>query len=126
MDMMESIQEFYDKNSTKVTGARVRTVVRGYLRNEPDEQRNVEGLSGENLRGRAGGIYFIPERPRRRVGGAVQHARGAVPGKAYLHAVPMADSKTEREIIRAHHVANTRQEIEGGDGRGEGPAVQRP
>jgi hypothetical protein len=111
LDMMESIQEFYDKNSTKVTGARVRTVVRGYLRNEPDEQRNVEGLSGENLRGRAGGIYFIPERHSAELEALSNMLAELYAGKAYLHAVPMADSKTEREIIRAHHVANTRQEI---------------
>jgi hypothetical protein len=33
------------------------------------------------------------------------------PGRAYLHAIPMADNKTEREIVRAHHIANTRQEM---------------
>jgi hypothetical protein len=61
--MMESIQDYYDKNASKVTGAKVRGIVRNYLKSEPDEQRrNVEGLSGENLRGKAGGIYFIPAR----------------------------------------------------------------
>jgi hypothetical protein len=89
MGMMESIDAFYEKNSTKVTGARVRTVVRGYLRNEPDEQRNVEGLSGENLRGRAGGED-----------GARDHPCSS----------------------RRQHSPGDR----GGDGRGEGPAVQRP
>lgn len=114
MGMMEAIDAFYDKNATKVTGARVRTVVRGYLRNEPDEQRGVEGLSGENLRGKAGGIYFIPQRNAAELealSNMLAELYAASNGTAYLHAVPMADSKTEREIIAAHHVANTRQEI---------------
>lgn len=109
--MMEAIQDFYDKNATRVTGARVRGVVRNYLRGEPDEQREVEGLSGENLRGKAGGIYFIPARNHEALTALSDALEELYHGKAYLHAIPLADSATEREIVRRHHVANARGEM---------------
>lgn len=109
--MMESIQDFYDKNASKVTGARVRGVVRNYLRGEPDEQRGVEGLSGENLRGKAGGIYFIPARNGENLSALSDALEELYHGRAYLHAVPLADGATEREIVRRHHVANARAEM---------------
>lgn len=111
LDMMEAIQDFYDKNGTRVTGARVRTVVRNYLRDEEDEKREIEGLSGINLRGKAGGIYFVLARylvQLEAVGVMLDELYG---GRAYLHFVPMADGASEKEIIRRHHVANARQEL---------------
>lgn len=111
LPIMETIQDFYDKNGSKVTGAKVRGVVRNYLRSEPDEQRNVEGLSGENLRGKSGGIYFLPAKHFDQIQ-ALSEALGELyEGRAYLHAVPMADGASEREIVRRHHVANARQEM---------------
>lgn len=111
LGFMEAIQEFYDKNSTKVTGARVRSVVRNYIRNESDEKRNVEGLSGENLRGKAGGIYFVPAKHFEQVSALSEMLQELYKGRAYLHAIPLADSASERELVRRHHVANTRDEI---------------
>lgn len=112
LPFMESIQDFYEKNSSKVTGARVRGVVRNYLKDEPDEGRGVDGLSGENLRGKAGGVYFILAQHGDQVKAMSDMLDELYKdGKAYLHAVPMADSATEREIIRRHHVANTRTEM---------------
>jgi hypothetical protein len=111
LPMTEAIQEFYDKNSAKVTGARVRTIVRNYLRSEPDEQRGIDGVSGENLRGKAGGIYFIPAQYVEQISALSAMLHELYHGRAYLHGVPMADGKSEREIIRAHHIANTRQEM---------------
>lgn len=111
LPMMQAIDDFYEKNSTRVTGARVRTVVRNYLRSEPDEQRGIDGLSGENLRGKAGGIYFIPVRHVDQLTAMSEMLAELYHGRAYLHAIPMADSASEREIIRRHHVANTQQEM---------------
>lgn len=111
LPLMESIQDFYEKNSSKVTGARVRGVVRNYLKNEPDEPRGVEGLSGENLRGKAGGVYFILAEHGLQLEALSGMLEEVYKGRAYLHAIPMADSATEREIIRRHHVANTRNEM---------------
>jgi hypothetical protein len=111
LEMMSDIQDFYDKNNTKVTGARVRGIVRNYLRSEPDEQRTIDGLGGENLRGKAGGIYFIPAEHVEQLKALSSMLEELYPGRAYLHAVPMADGASQREIIRRHHIANTRQEI---------------
>lgn len=109
--MTEAIEDFYEKNGSKATGSKVRAVVRNYLRSEPDEQRNVEGLSGENLRGKAGGIYFIPAKHIGQLQALSEALTELYDGRAYLHAVPLADGASEREIIRRHHVANTRSEI---------------
>lgn len=111
MSMMEAIQDFYDKNGSKVTGSKVRGIVRKYLKSEPDETRNIDGLSGENLRGKAGGIYFIPAQHIDSLTSLSTALTELYSGRAYLHAVPLADGASEREIIRRHHVANARQEI---------------
>lgn len=120
LPMMEAIQDYYDKMGTKVTGARVRTVVRNFLRNEPDDQRNVEGLSGENLRGKAGGIYFVPARHVDQLTALSEALSELYQGRAYLHAVPLADGATEREIVRRHHVTNVRTEMKESMGRLKG------
>lgn len=111
LPMMESITDYYEKNGSKVTGSKVRAVVRNYLRSEPDEQRNIDGLSGENLRGRSGGIYFIPAEHIDKLQAMSETLTELYEGKAYLHAVPLADSASERELVRRHHVANARQEM---------------
>lgn len=111
LPLMEAITDFMEKNAAKVTGARVRTVVRKFLRTESDENRKVEGLSGENLRGKAGGVYFILAQYGDQLSAMSDMLEELYKGKAYLHGVPMADGATEREMIRRHHVANTREEM---------------
>lgn len=111
LPIMEAITDFYEKNATKVTGARVRGVVRNFLKNEPDEGRDKEGLSGENMRGKAGGVYFILAQHGDQLSAMADMLEELFQGRGYLHAVPMADGSTEREMIRRHHVANTRQEM---------------
>jgi hypothetical protein len=110
-EITESIQEYIDKNASKISGARVRTVVRRYLRDTPDEQRGLEGLSGENLRGRSGGIYFVPAKHLDELKALQEALDDIYGGRGYLHAVPLADGKSERELVRRHHVANAKQEI---------------
>lgn len=109
--MQEMIQDFMDKNAAKVTGAKVRGIVRNYLREEADEQRGIEGLGGENLRGKAGGIYFVPERHAGQVVALSEMLNELYKGRGYLHAIPLADGKGERELVRAHHVSNVQQEM---------------
>lgn len=118
--IMEAIDDFYENNASRISGARVRTVVRKYLRNEPDEARGIEGLSGENLRGKSGGIYFIPADGIDQLTALSECLAELYKGKAYLHAVPMADTASEREIIRRHHVANARSEIQEAIGEARG------
>ena len=110
--MVLQIQDWYDANTTSVTGAKVRGIVRGYLRNQPDDEREIFGLSGENLRGKGGGIYFIPAKHRDELDSlAAMLDELYSDHRAYLHYVPMADGASERDIIRRHHIANTRSEM---------------
>jgi hypothetical protein len=111
IEMQERIEDFYAKNAQKVTGARVRSVVRNYIKDEPDEGRNVDGLSGENMRGKAGGIYFVPAKHADALAALSNMLHELYKGHAYLHAVPLADGATERELVRRHHTANTREEM---------------
>jgi hypothetical protein len=110
-EIADQIQEFYDKNGTKVTGARVRTVVRNFIREESDESRGIEGISGQNLRGKAGGIYFVLAEYEWALEALSQMLDEVYGGRAYLHFIPMADGDSEKEILRRHHIANTRQEL---------------
>lgn len=111
LPMEEEITSFYEQNATKVTGARVRGVIRNFIRDEPDEARDIDGLSGENLRGKAGGIYFVPAKHAEQVKALSEFLHELYKGKGYLHAVPLADGASERDLVRRHHVANTRAEM---------------
>jgi hypothetical protein len=110
--IQEYITRFVESNASKVTGARVRAVVRNFLQNEPDEERGIQGLSGENLRGRAGGVYFIPPQHRTLLEQLAEMLDSLYKRKAYLHFVPMADGASERQIIARHHLGNAVEELE--------------
>jgi hypothetical protein len=109
--IMETIEAEYEKNVSKVTGAKVRTIVRNYLSSTPDEERGIEGLSGENLRERAGGIYFVPARHQDELTQLGEMLDELYHGKAFLHMLPMADTASAREIIRRHHKANALDDV---------------
>lgn len=109
--LMSAIEDYYEQHAKHITGAKVRTLVRNYLRDEPDEQSSRVGLSGENLRGKAGGIYFVMAKHKDQLDALADMLDELYRGGAYLHSVPMADTASEREIIRRHHAANTREDL---------------
>lgn len=110
--VVTQIQDWYDANGASVTGAKVRGIVRGYLSNQPDDERGIYGLSGENLRGKGGAIYFIPAKYRDELEWLSEMLGELYSGgRAYVHFIPMADGASERELVRRHHTANTRQEM---------------
>lgn len=110
--MMEEIHAYFDENAKSVTGAQVRTLVRNYIKNDFDEQAGQVGLSGENMRGKAGGVYLVLARHADQLDALAQFLDDIYnDGRAYLYTVPLADGSSEREMIRRHHVANTVQEI---------------
>jgi hypothetical protein len=124
LPIMEGIQDAFDKNAKTVTGSKVRTLVRHYIKDESDTGWVHEktgkrygqqvGLSGENLRGKAGGVYFVLAKYEDQIEALAQMLDQLYKphGRAYLMHVPLADSATEREMIRRRHVANS---IEGMD-----------
>jgi len=107
-EIMNQFHAAYDGASKTVTGAKVRTLVRQYLRNDRDEEDKLVGLSAENLRGKAGGVYFVLAKHQ----GELERLASCLwtlykpEGRAYLHTVPLADTATQRELIRRHHVEN--------------------
>jgi hypothetical protein len=113
--MMEEIQDFVEQNTKTVNGRKVRTMVRDFLKDGNDERSGKVGLSGENMRGKAGGVYFVGARYKEELDGLAVALEGlyADDGQTYgLYTVPLADGKSEREMIRAHHVANTVKETQ--------------
>lgn len=111
LDIMTEIEDFYDKHQTRVTGAQVRTIVRRYLSEERDEQSQRDGLGGLNLRGKSGGIYFVPSKHGDRLDELAEVLEELYPNRAYLHKVPMADTADEREIVLRHHLESVKGEI---------------
>lgn len=110
LPVMDAIQDFYEKNAKMISGRKIRGIVRDFLKDDTDEQSGKVGLSGENLRGKAGGVYFVAARHIEDLEGLSQalgnlyETDGGVYG---LSTVPLADGKSERGMIRAHHVANS-------------------
>lgn len=110
--MMEGITEYFDSHAKTITGAQVRTLVRNYIKNDFDEQAEQVGLSGENMRGKAGGVYMVLARHAGELDNLAEFLDEMYPDHSgYLYSVPLADGKSERELIRRHHVANTVEEI---------------
>lgn len=110
--MMDAINEYFDSHAKTVTGAQVRTLVRNYIRSDFDEEGGQVGLSGENMRGKAGGVYLVLARHAEQLDSLAEFLSEMYPdNRAYLYTVPLADGKSERELIRRHHVANTVDEI---------------
>jgi hypothetical protein len=114
LPIMESIQALFDANAKSITGAKVRTLVRQYIKDDDDEGTGMVGLSGENLRGKAGGVYFVLAKHAEKLEGIAEFLNELYEphGRAYLYTVPLADSKSEREMIRAAHSANLLAEME--------------
>jgi hypothetical protein len=114
LPIMESIQERFEANVKAITGAKVRSLVRDYLKNDDDEQAGKVGLSGENMRGKAGGVYFVLARYADQVASLADFLSEMYPdhASAGLYSVPMADGATERDMIRRQHVANSLADIE--------------
>lgn len=113
LPMMEAIQDYFENNAKMLDGRKVRTVVRNFLRDDSDEQGGVVGLSGENLRGKGGGVYFVAAKYKdelEALEAALEHLYDD--RAAYLHSVPLADAAGERELVRRHHLNNTKREIE--------------
>lgn len=113
LPMMESIQDYFDNNGQMIDGKKVRGLVRNFIKDDSDEQGGVVGLSGENLRGKGGGVYFVGGRYKDELEALEAALDSLYPdGAAYLHSVPLADAASERELIRRHHLDNTKREIE--------------
>lgn len=113
--MREGIETYYDENGELIDGRKVRAIVRDYIKqtsHDAEEPNGTRGLSGTNLRGKGGGVYFVKAEYAEDLE-ALSTALNDLhkDESAYLYTVPLADGADARELIRRHHVANTVQEL---------------
>lgn len=99
----EAITEFYDRNSTKLPGHKIRSLVRTILTRQ---------LQGENLKGKSGGVYFIPVSGKDTLEGLGEALTDLFKGKAFLHMLPLANDKDQREMVKERHISNSMDEID--------------
>lgn len=125
--IMDDITAAYEANASRVTGAKVRTLVRNYISDDAHAgQRNDKGdvvgysygLSGENMRGKAGGVYFVLHdakgehlRQLDSLAECLRELYEKTSKDAYLYYVPLANSKTARQMITDRQVANCMKEV---------------
>lgn len=116
LPMQEAIETYYDENGKVIDGRKVRTVVREFIRDDDDradQDDGQTGLSGENLRGKGGGVYFVAAKHKNKLDSLAEALNELhSDGSAYLYMVPLADGASERELVRRHHVNNTVREMQ--------------
>jgi hypothetical protein len=122
--IMDSIQTRVDQNAKRITGAKVREMVRDYIVNVHDEGRvdektgktygNQVGLSGTPIGGPRQSIYFVLERHRRTLDALAEFLNSLYKpeGRAFLYYAPMADGASERELIRRSFMTTIMEELE--------------
>lgn len=99
-----AIREHMEQFSGTVPGQKVRAAVRHYMAR----------LGGTNVRRKAGGVYFVPKHGENqdtltRITGALEALYG---GDAELWTVPLADDKTERQMVEKHFTMNIEEVVE--------------
>lgn len=98
----DAIRTYYDKNSTKVPGYKVRAVVRTYM----------TVLGATNLRRKAGGVYFVPASGKATLDGITEALHTLYGEKADLHTIPLVNDEGAREMIQKHFTINASERID--------------
>lgn len=110
-DLEDQVRDHYEKNMTNVPGAKVRNGVRAILL----------AAGGQNLRRKAGGLYFVPREipgtgakategtPTLPVlGGLAKVAEGLYGERGDVHTLPCVNGDGERAMVRKHVGINAR------------------
>ena len=111
--IMDDIKAAYDAAQETVPGARVRTIVRKVLSDQPADK--TFGFGGENLRRKAGGIYFVPikfEHDLERLADVLWTLYPGGAGRAFMSMLPMANGDYELELVRRAHMENSVDDID--------------
>lgn len=87
----------YGDKRRHVPGPRLRRLVR---------ETFLNGLYAEALRGKSGGVYFVPNAYSAWLT-SIEQVLGAVVADAYLDRVELRDQPAARILVRRHHVENT-------------------
>lgn len=100
--LQKAILESYDANSEKVPGSKVRAAVRGLMAH----------LNAVNVRGKSGGIYFVPKDGKDDLDGLGEVMEYLYGDDAMLHLIPCASDEGQREIVERHFEMTVSQEID--------------
>lgn len=113
IDMEAAISDYFEENTKRIDGRKVRALVRDYLKGQRVSDETLTGLSGENLRGKGGGVYFVKAQWKPQLDALAEALAGMWPdGSAYLYAVPLADGAGAKELLRRHHLNNSMKEAQ--------------
>lgn len=100
--MQETIQTYFDKNSKKVPGPRVRSGVRALMKE----------IGATNIRKKAGGVYFVPKDGKPHLDALNTVLDGLWEDKAELHLICAANAEGERELVERHFTVNVSEEVD--------------
>lgn len=113
LPMMHAITDYFNHSTLAIDGRKVRALVRGFLSDDTDDAKEIVGLSGLNLRGKAGGVYFVADEHTNKLKAIAKVLDKLYPdGRAYLYMVPLADDAEAKELVRQRHIANSVKEAQ--------------
>lgn len=98
----DAILAHYEANAKKVPGARVRAAIRSLMRE----------CGAQNVRRKAGGVYFVPKDGKAYLDGLTEVLDGLWGDDAELHLIFAANAEGERELIERHFTANVSSEVD--------------
>lgn len=102
----EEVRDYFEKNQSRVPGQKVRNAVRAQLYK----------LGGSNIRGKSGGLYFIPkgDRQKKVLDNITTVLDALYDGDAELWSIAIANGGMERERVEKHfttHVQGAAEEM---------------
>lgn len=101
--LADEIREHFDKNSSKVPGAKVRAAIRATL-----DEYHATRVQNK-------GVFFVPK-PGKIALDSIRNVIDGLYGKggmAELHLIPCANDEGERAMVARHFTANVTDEIDG-------------
>jgi hypothetical protein len=100
--LADRILSNYDKNLTTVPGQKVRNALRDYM----------EILGAENLRGKSGGVYFVPMSGADVLSSLSDVMQALYGDRASLTVFPQMKTQAVRDAVAKNHAANVVKECD--------------
>jgi hypothetical protein len=109
-DLIDKINDHFEKNSTKMPGHKLRTILRHY----------IEAVGGENVRGQSGGVYFLAKKlgtPALEIDGLEFSAKivallTALYKTPDTHVVKCVNDEGERAYLKRKFIENCSEDLE--------------
>lgn len=100
-ELATAIRRYYEDRAGMIMSTDIRSMVR----------ETLIGANGTSMRGRGGGVYFIPIDQYDTVSGIDQALREMYDENVTFSIVPMIDNKNARDIVREQHDAGVQSEL---------------